>query len=100
MAKDTKNGQRAEAETTAGRGGLEVAIRQRARWLIDAIVEEELEHALGAAPSVRVGAARAGYRHGTRGRTLTTSLGPTTFAMPRARVVTSEGGTTELSPLM
>ena len=95
MAKDTKNEPRAEAETTVGRGGLEMAIRQRARMLIDAIVEEELEHALGAAPSVRVGEARAGYRHGTRERTLTTSLGPTTFAMPRARVVTPEGGTTE-----
>src|ERR1700693_4853101 len=86
MAKDTKNEQRAEAETTAVGGGLEMAIRQRARMLIDAIVEEELAIALGAAPSVRVGAARAGYRHGTRERTLTTSLGPTTFAMPRARV--------------
>src|SRR6266852_5023407 len=95
MAKDTKNEPRAEAEATVGHGGLEMAIRQRARMLIDAIVEEELEHALGAAPSVRVGAARAGYRHGTRDRTLTTSLGPTTFAMPRARVVTPEGGTTE-----
>ena len=95
MAKDTKNEQRAEAETTAGRGGLEMAIRQRARMLIDAIVEEELEHALGAAPSVRVGEARAGYRHGTRERTLTTSLGPTTFAMPRARLVTAAGTTEE-----
>ena len=95
MAKDTKNEQRPEAETTAGRGGLEMAIRQRARLLIDAIVEEELEHALGAAPSVRVGEARAGYRHGTRERTLTTSLGPTTFAMPRARLVTAAGTTEE-----
>jgi transposase-like protein len=60
-----------------------MAIRQRARLLIDAIVEEELEQALGAAPSVRREATRTGYRHGTRERTLTTSLGPTTFAMPR-----------------
>ena len=37
MAKDTKNEQRAEAETTAVRGGLEMAIRQRTRMLIDAI---------------------------------------------------------------
>jgi transposase-like protein len=75
MAKDTKNEPRAEAEAPVGHGGLEMAIRQRARMLIDAIVEEELEQALGAAPSVRVGATRAGYRHGTRDRTLTTSLG-------------------------
>ena len=54
MAKDTKNEPRAEAATTVGRGGLELAIRERARMLIDAIVEEELEHALGAAPSVEI----------------------------------------------
>jgi putative transposase len=41
------------------------------------------------------GVTRQGYRHGSRARTLTTSLGPTTFAMPRARVVTQEGGTAE-----
>jgi putative transposase len=95
MTKDTKNEPRAEAETTVVGGGLEMVIRQRARMVIDAIVEEELEHALGAAPSARVGVTRQGYRHGSRERTLTTSLGPTTFAMPRARVVTQEGGTAE-----
>jgi len=62
---------------------------------IDAIVEEELAAALGAALSERIGGTRQGYRHGTRGRTLTTSLGPTTFAMPRARVRTAAGATTE-----
>ena len=51
--------------------------------------------ALGAGVSARVGAARHGYRHGTRERTLTTSLGPTTFAMPRARVKTAAGTTAE-----
>src|SRR5579864_7230924 len=95
MAKDTKNEPRAEAESPVMRGGLEMAIRQRARMLIDAIVEEELEATLGAAPSARVGMSRQGYRHGSRDRTLTTSLGPTTFAMPRARVVAPEGGTAE-----
>jgi len=39
---------------------------------------------------------RQGYRHGTRERTLTTSLGPTTFAMPRARVRTAAGATAEI----
>lgn len=43
-----------------------MAIRQRARMLIEAIVDEELEHALGAAPLVRVAATRVGYHHGTR----------------------------------
>jgi putative transposase len=94
MAKDTKNEQRVEAAPMTA-GGLEMAIRQRARLMIDAIVEEELEQALGAAPSVRSEETRTGYRHGTRERTLTTSLGPTTFAMPRARLVTAAGTTEE-----
>ena len=95
MAKDSRKSSseediRAEQATT-----LETLIRQRTRGLIDAIVEEELAAALGAGVSVRVGAARQGYRHGTRERTLTTSLGPTTFAMPRARVRTAAGTTAE-----
>lgn len=95
MAKDSRNrtgGEGVHAETATS---LETMIRQRARGLIDAIVEEELEAALGAAPSARIGTARQGYRHGSRERTLTTSLGPTTFAMPRARVRTAEGATAE-----
>ncbi len=95
MAKDSRKvagdeGVRADEPTT-----LETLIRRRARGLIDAIVEEELEAALGAAESARMGSARQGYRHGTRERTLTTSLGPTTFAMPRARLRTAEGATAE-----
>jgi putative transposase len=41
--------------------------------------------------SERVGAVRAGYRHGKRPRTLTTSLGATTITMPRARVENTDG---------
>jgi len=91
MAKDSRNGSVGEDQQTETVTSLETIIRRRARGLIDAIVEEELEAALGAAPSARVGLARQGYRHGTRERTLTTSLGPTTFAMPRARVSTLPG---------
>lgn len=78
-----------------GADTVEARMRMRIRDTIEAIVEEELEAALGAAKSARVGAERQGYRHGTRARTLTTSLGPTTFTMPRARVTTAAGGTTE-----
>src|SRR5260370_792268 len=94
MAKDSRKVSSDEAVRADEPTTLETIIRRRARGLIDAIVEEELEAALGAAPSVRVGA-RVGYRHGARDRTLTTSLGPTTFAMPRARVRAAGGGTTE-----
>jgi len=70
---------------------IEAQMRARIRETIEAIVEEELEAALGAAKSVRVGEMRQGYRHGTRERMLTTSLGPTTIAMPRARVRQADG---------
>jgi putative transposase len=95
MAKDSRKVSSEEAIRAEETTTLETLIRRRARGLIDAIVEEELEAALGAAESARVGPARQGYRHGTRERTLTTSLGPTTFAMPRARVRTAEGTTAE-----
>ena len=93
MAKDSRKAAGTDENPVAT--SLEAAFRLRARVWIDAIVEEEIAAALGAAPSARVGAARQGYRHGTRERTLTTSLGPTTFAMPRARVSTDEGATAE-----
>jgi transposase-like protein len=38
-----------------------------------------------------VGLVRVGYRHGKRPRTLTTSLGATTIAMPRARIEGADG---------
>src|SRR3989442_9026412 len=69
---------------------IERVMRERVRDTIERIVAEELEAALGAARSARVGEARAGYRHGTRSRTLTTSLGPTTITMPRARLATDD----------
>lgn len=95
MAKDSRNGSADEGAQPGETTSLETIIRWRARGLIEAIVEEELDAALGAASSARVGLARQGYRHGTRERTLTTSLGPTTIALPRARVKTAEGTTTE-----
>jgi transposase-like protein len=70
---------------------IEARMRTRIRQTIEAIVEEELEAAVGAAKSVRVDETRQGYRHGTRERTLTTSLGPTTIAMPRARARQADG---------
>jgi putative transposase len=79
---------------TEGAAALEAVIRQRVRETIEAVLEEELVAALGAGRSDRVGATRQGYRHGTRERTLTTSVGPTAITIPRARLRT-EAGTTE-----
>ena len=74
-----------------GKGALEEVLRERIRVTIENIVAEELEAALGAALSERIGPVRAGYRHGKRARTLTTSLGATTIAMPRARIEDDNG---------
>ena len=78
-----------------GPDSIELAMRVRVRETIAAIVEEELEAALGARKSARVGDTRQGYRHGSRARTLTTSLGPATIEMPRARVRHADGTTAE-----
>ncbi|MGH2360387.1 MAG: transposase [bacterium] len=72
------------------RDHIEARMRERIRSVIEVLVEEELDQALGASRSERR-EERRGYRHGTRERTLTTSLGPTTFAMPRARVRDGSG---------
>ncbi|MGA2411637.1 MAG: IS256 family transposase [Candidatus Binataceae bacterium] len=74
-----------------GKGALEDLLRERIRATIEAIIEEELEAALGAGRSERVGAMRAGYRHGKRARRLTTSLGATTITLPRARIEDAQG---------
>jgi len=78
-----------------GPDSIEKAMRMRIRDTIEELVKEELDAALGAPKSARVGETRQGYRHGTRERTLTTSLGPTTIAMPRARVQQADGTRTE-----
>jgi transposase-like protein len=94
VARDSRKQEAREARSTFDGDTIERVMRDRVREAIEAIVEEELEAALGAASSARVGEDRRGYRHGTRSRTLTTSLGPATIAMPRARLV-SKGATRE-----
>jgi len=74
-----------------GKGALEELMRERIRTTIESIVDEELAAALGATRSQRSSPVRVGYRHGKRSRTLTTSLGPTTIAMPRARLEGEDG---------
>jgi len=60
---------------------IEAEIRVRICGMIQGIVEEEFEAALGAGKPHQVGAAGSGYRHASRERQLTTSLGPTTIMM-------------------
>lgn len=95
MRRDSKRRVGEEEVQDFGLDTIEQVMRERVRATIEAIVEEELEAALGARRSARVGAPRQGDRHGSRVRTLTTSLGPTTLQVPRARLEEAGGGTTE-----
>ena len=78
-----------------GPDSIEVGVRGRIRTWIEELVEAELTAVLGAAVSERSGATRRGYRHGHRERSLSTSLGPTMFQLPRARLQSAPGETRE-----
>jgi putative transposase len=86
MADDSKKRVETEAKVRWNAETMEDAIRRRIRDTIETVLEEELEAVLGAGLSARVGDQRRGYRHGWRSRTLTTSGGPTTVDVPRARL--------------
>ena len=90
MARDSRKVAEAE-EFEWGPDTIEAEIRERIRGMIEAIVDEELDAALGAGRAQRVGAARTGYRHGLRARQLSTSLGKTTIMLRRARLTGGDG---------
>jgi len=95
MEKVTSEAALRKAAMAMGPDSIEAGVRGRIRTWIEELVEAELTAALGADLSERPGAGRQGYRHGHRERTLSTSLGPSTFQLPRARVQTAGGGTRE-----
>ena len=72
---------------------IEAGIRDRVRGFIEALVDEELEAALGRVRYQRraVERERAGYRHGRRERWLLGSFGPVAISVPRARLTTAKG---------
>ncbi|HVI08818.1 MAG TPA: IS256 family transposase [Candidatus Binatia bacterium] len=76
------------------REGLETAIRERVREIIEMVLQEEVEGALGAPRSQRV-AERAGYRHGSKPRRLTLRTGTVQLDVPRARLAEAGGGERE-----
>ena len=80
---------------------IEIGVRERVREFIEALIRGELDAVL-ARP--RYGRAKnddacpagiVGHRHGSRTRSLTGSFGKTEITVPRARLQTSDGGTTE-----
>ena len=72
------------------REGLEATIRERVREILELVLAEEVEAALGAPRSQRV-AERAGYRHGSKPRRLTLRTGTVQLAVPRARLAEADG---------
>ena len=81
---------------------IETEVRARARGFIEELIRSELDEALArpryersqmAGNEARAGI--AGHRHGSRTRSLTGTFGPIEIAVPRARLSTSEGKTTE-----
>src|SRR3712207_2890913 len=73
---------------------IEAGLRDRIRGLIEGLVEQELEAALGRGRYERAGGT-GGHRHGHRTRRLTGSFGPVELAVPRARLRAGDGGTRE-----
>jgi transposase-like protein len=69
---------------------LEDAVRGQVRAYIEALLEEELEAALGRERYQR-GAISNGRRHGHRSRQLITTFGPLALSVPRARLADEAG---------
>src|SRR3954465_5998926 len=72
---------------------IETGVRERVRDWIEALIQAELETALGRARYGRKGsheqpAPTSGYRRGSRCRSLTGPFGQTEIAVPRARLHT------------
>src|ERR1700690_4152523 len=81
---------------------IETEVRARAREFIEELLRGELDTALArpryGRSEIAGNEARAGFgahRHGSRTRSLTGTFGPIEIAVPRARLTTSEGRTTE-----
>ena len=81
---------------------IETEVRDRARQFIEELIRQELDAALArprygrAKLPMNEGAAGVtGHRHGGRTRSLTGTFGPVEIAVPRARLNTPAGRTTE-----
>src|SRR5260221_3335322 len=81
---------------------VEAEVRAGSRQFMEELIRGELDDALARARYGRSQMAGneakdgvSGYRHGSRTRSLTGTFGPIEIAVPRARLTTSEGKTTE-----
>jgi len=83
-----------QEELLIGRDPLTEALREEIAEKIQKIVEGEVAEVLGTTSYERV-KERIGYRHGSKPRTICTSMGESAIEMPRARLRKEEGGTEE-----
>ena len=90
MANSSTAPQLRQEEPNPWRVSLEQKLRDSMRELIEMVLEQEVDDALGATRSQRV-AGRSGYRHGTKLRRLMLRSGAVEVAVPRARRLTPEG---------
>jgi putative transposase len=74
---------------------VEDGVRQRVRGFIEAILEEELQAALGRGRYERSGAGATGHRNGHRERQIIGTFGAETVKVPRARLLDDQGKTSE-----
>src|SRR5512141_539650 len=81
---------------------IETEVRDRARHFIEELIRGELDAALarprygrGQVADGEASAGVTGHRHGSRTRSLTGTFGPVEITVPRARLNTPEGRTTE-----
>src|SRR6202035_5463222 len=81
---------------------IETEVRARSRQFIEELIRSELDAVLARPRYERSQMAGnegrsgiTGHRHGSRRRSLTGTFGPIEIAVPRARLTTSEGKTTE-----
>jgi putative transposase len=81
---------------------IETEVRGRARQFIEELIRGELDGVLarprygrGKTASGEEGTDVTGHRHGSRTRSLTGTFGPIEIEVPRARLNTAEGKTTE-----
>lgn len=82
---------------------IESGLRERVRGFIEEMIRSELDAALARPRYARRTAAEcadrapgvAGHRHGSRTRTLMGTFGPSEITVPRARLNTDQGRTTE-----
>jgi len=79
---------------------IEAGLREQVRGFIETMILTEFDAALarpryGRRPAGAAGNGVAGYRHGSRTRTLVGTFGPTAITVPRARLEAGDGKTTE-----